>query len=80
MLQAKDMESPNSCTIVEVNLDEILSTLGVKSLVPCSHAIEVNPFHVIFDLNGVLIATLFNKGFCTIILHPGLKEFLEKCC
>jgi len=75
----ENVESPNSHTVVEVGLDEIPSTSGVSSLMPCSHVTEVHPFHVIFDINGVLIATHFNKGFCTIIFHPRLKEFREKC-
>jgi hypothetical protein len=44
-----------------------------------SHALEVSPFHVMFYLNIVLIMTCFNKCSHTIILHPRLKEFLEKC-
>jgi hypothetical protein len=73
------VELPNSCTVVEVNLDEILSTLGGDSPVPCSHVVKVSPFHMIFDLNKVLIATCFDKGSHTIIFHPGLKNVLEKC-
>jgi hypothetical protein len=30
-------------------------------------ATEVSPFHVIFDLNEVMITTCFDKGFCIII-------------
>jgi hypothetical protein len=47
--------------------------------------VEVSPFHVIFDLNEVLVTTHFNKGgygkptFRTIILKHGLKELLEIC-
>jgi hypothetical protein len=77
--EVEDMELPNSRTAIEVGLDEIPSTLGVGSPMPCLHVVEVSPFHVIFDLNGILITTCFNKGFCTIIFHPRLKEFLEKC-
>jgi hypothetical protein len=51
--EVKDVESPNSCALVEVGLDEIPSTLGVNSLMFHSHVAKVNPFHVIFDLNGV---------------------------
>jgi hypothetical protein len=40
---------------------------------------EVNPFHMIFNLNGVLIITHFDRGSHTVIIRPGLKEFLEKC-
>jgi len=76
--EVEDVELPNSRTVVEVGLDEIPSTLGVGSPMPCLHVAEVSPFHVIFDLNGVLITTCVNKGFCTIILRPKLKEFLEK--
>jgi hypothetical protein len=69
-----------SCQIhvaVEVGLHEIPSNLGFNSIVFYSFTMEVNPFHVIFDLNGNMIATSFNKGSCTIILCPRLKEFLE---
>jgi hypothetical protein len=77
--EANNVESPNSCAAVEVGLDEILSTLGGNSPSPCSHRAEVGPFYVIFDLNRILITTHFNKSSCTVILRPGLKEFLEKC-
>ncbi len=73
------MELPNSHMVVEFGLDEIPSTLGVDSPMLCLHTSEVNPFHVIFDLNGILIITRFDKGFRSIILRLGLKEFLEKC-
>ncbi len=79
------MELPNSHIVVEVNLDEIPSTSGGDSLVLRLLTLKVSPFHVIFNLNGVLIATRFDKGgygnvaFRTIILHPRLKEFLKKC-
>ncbi len=73
------MESPSSCATVEVGLDEILSTSSGNSPLPCSHVAEVSPFNVIFDLNRVLITTHFNKSSCIVILHLGLKEFLEKC-
>jgi hypothetical protein len=32
----EDVELPNSCIAIEVNLDEILSTLGGESPIPCS--------------------------------------------
>jgi hypothetical protein len=60
-------------------------TLKVDSLVPCLPIAEVSPFHVIFNLNKVLVATWFDKGgygkaaFHTIIFQHGLKEFLKKC-
>jgi hypothetical protein len=73
------VELPNSCTIVEISLDEILSTSSGNSPLPCSHVVKVSPFYVIFDLNRVLITTHFNKGFCTVIFRFGLREFLEKC-
>ncbi len=78
MFHAKDVESPNLCVIVEVSLDEISLTSGVNSPMPRSHTMEVNPFHVIFNLNGILIAARFDKGSCTILLHPILKEFFKK--
>ncbi len=73
------MESPNSPTVIEVSLDEIPLTSDVDFEMPHLLAMEVNPFHVIFDLNGILIATCFNKGSHIVILHLVLKEFLEKC-
>jgi len=73
MLPVEDVESPNSFTA------NIPLTLGFNFEVPCSLAVEVSPFHVIFNLNEVLIATWFIRGFRTIICHLGLKEFLEKC-
>jgi hypothetical protein len=65
--------------IVAIGLDEILLASIVNSLVPYSPTMEVSPFHVIFYLNEVLITTRFDKGSHTIIFHPRLKEFLEKC-
>ncbi len=72
------MESPNSHTIVVVDFDDIPLTSGVDFEVHCLPMVEVSPFHVIFDLNRVMIATHFDKGFCTVIICLGLKEFLEK--
>jgi len=79
MPHAEDVESLNSCLVVEVSLNEIPSTLGFDSTTPCSLAITVSPFHVIFDLNKVLIVTHSNRSSHTIIFRPRLKEFLEKC-
>ncbi len=76
--QAEDVESPNSRTVVEVGLDEIPLTLDVNSLVLCSHVAKVSPIQMIFYMNGILIATCFDKGFYIVILYPRLKEFLEK--
>jgi hypothetical protein len=78
MLQVKDMESPNSHVVVAIGLDEIPFTLGVDVKVFHLLVTEVNLFHVIFDLNEVLIVTHFNRGFHTIVLCFGLKDFLEK--
>jgi hypothetical protein len=36
MLQVGDVESPNSCAVVAISFNEIPSTLGVDSKVPCS--------------------------------------------
>ncbi len=79
MPQVEDVELLNSFTTIEVSLDDIPLILGFDFKMPCSLTMEVSPFHVIFNLNGVLIATRFIKGFRTIILHLGLKEFLNKC-
>jgi hypothetical protein len=73
------MESPNSHEVVAIGLDEIPSTLGVDAKMPRLPTVEVNLLHTIFDLNGVLIVTHFNRGFHAIILYFGLKNFLEKC-
>jgi hypothetical protein len=78
MFHAKDVESTNSCVVVEVSLNEILLISSVNSLVLRLHTMEVSPFHVIFNLNEVLIATRFDKGYRTIFFHPILKEFLKK--
>jgi hypothetical protein len=67
------VESLNLCTVVVVSLDEIPSTLNVDSGMPCSLVTKVTSFHVIFDLNEVLIATCFDRGFSTVIPCPGLK-------
>jgi hypothetical protein len=43
-------------------------------------AIEVNGYHLIFDLNGVLVA--IGEGStrsCPMVLRPMLKEFLCTC-
>jgi len=79
MLKVEDVESLNSFATIEVSLDEIPLILGFDFKMPCSLTMEVIPFHVIFNLNGVLITTWFIKGFRTIILYLGLKEFLNKC-
>lgn len=79
MPQPKDMESPNTCVIVAIGLDEIPSTSSVDAKMPHSLMVEMNLFHVIFNLNKVLITTHFNRGSHIVILHFGLKEFLEKC-
>jgi hypothetical protein len=79
MPHVEDVELLNSCLVVEIGLNEILSTLCFYSTVPHSHTMEVSPFHVIFDLNKVLIVTHSNRSSHTIIFRPRLKEFLEKC-
>jgi len=68
------MESPNSCVFVELKMDEMPLTSGVDSLVFRSLVMEVNPFHVIFNLNGVLVATHFNKGgYGNVHLEPSFS-------
>jgi hypothetical protein len=81
----EDVELPNSCAIVELSLGEIPLTSSGDSQVLCLLATKVNPFHLIFDLNKVLITTHFDKStygkgaFCIIALMPRLKEFVENC-
>ncbi len=64
------MESRNSCTVVEAGLDEIPSTSNVDYEMPHSPIAKVNPFHVIFDLDRVLVATHLIKvlalSFCVL--------------
>jgi len=79
MPKVKDVELSNSHVVVAVGLDEIPSTLSVDVEVPGSLIVEANLFHVIFNLNGILIVTCFNRGSRTIIIYPGLNEFIEKC-
>jgi hypothetical protein len=79
------MESQNSHAAIELGLDEIPSTSSGNSLVFHLSIMEVSPFHVIFYLNGIIIATCFEKGGYgkaashILGLMLGLKEFLEKC-
>jgi hypothetical protein len=60
-------------------------TSGMDSLVPHLPSLEVSVFHIIFNLNGILIATHFNTARywrappCIVIFEPRLKEFLERC-
>jgi hypothetical protein len=75
----------NSHAAVEINLDEIPLISGGNSLVFRLLVTKVSPFHMIFNLNKVIIATHFDKGGYgkatshITILFLGLKEFLEKC-
>jgi hypothetical protein len=55
--EVKDRKSPNSHVVVEINLDEIPLTPIFDSIVPCLPIAEVSPFHLIFNLNGILIIT-----------------------
>jgi len=78
----EEMESPNSCTFIILRFDEMPLTLGVDSLVFHSPSTEMNPFHVIFYLNKILVVEHFDRGgyhkapSCIVILLLGLKEFL----
>jgi hypothetical protein len=75
----------NSCTIIELGLGEIPSTLSGNSSMLHSSIMEVSPFHVIFYLNKIIISTCFEKGRYgkgashILGLKYGLKEFLKKC-
>jgi hypothetical protein len=60
--EAKKMELPNSHALVELGLDEMPSTLKVDSQVFHSPLAMMSPFHVIFYLNGILIAPHFDRG------------------
>jgi hypothetical protein len=67
MFQVEDVELLNSRVIVVVNLDEIPLTSSVDSKVPHSPIAKVNPFHVIFNLERILITTCFDRGSCIVI-------------
>ncbi len=81
----KDVESPNSRSFSEQKMHEMPSILGIDSQVLHSPSLKVSALHVIFCLNGVSIATCFNRGghhktpSCTLILRPRLNEFLLRC-
>jgi hypothetical protein len=55
----EEVDSLNSFAIIELGLDEIPLILGINSLMLHLPSPKVNPFHVIFNLNEVLIATRF---------------------
>jgi len=43
-------------------------------------SLEVKNYHLIFDLNGVFIATNEDQTkICPVVLRPNLKEFLSAC-
>jgi hypothetical protein len=77
MFQVEDVESLNSRVIVVVNLDEIPLTSSVDSEVPHSPIAKVKPFHVIFNLDEVLITTCFDRGFC-IVIFASWNERIHK--
>jgi hypothetical protein len=79
MPKVEDAKSLISCVVVVIDVDETLSILGVDIEMFHLPMVEVSLLHVIFDLNKVLIATCFDRGSHTIILRPGLKEFVAKC-
>ncbi len=60
--ETKELELPNSWTFGELELHEMPLTLGMDSPMPHSPSLEVSPLHVIFYLNGVFVATCFNRG------------------
>jgi hypothetical protein len=55
---AKEVELPNSRTFGEHELHEMPSTLGVHSPMPHSPSPKVNPLHVIFNLNKILVTSI----------------------
>jgi hypothetical protein len=83
--EVEEVESSNSHVVGELRLDEMPLISGVDSLVPRSPPLEVSLFHVIFNLNKILVATHFNKGkygklaSCIVILKPRLKKSLKRC-
>jgi len=72
------VESPNSCAGFEINLDEIPSTSSFDIILPHLPTTKVNPFHVIFDMNEVLITTHFDKGSHTIIFSSWIERIIGK--
>ncbi len=79
MPKVEDAKSPVSRVVVAIDLDETPLILGVDIEMLHLPMVEVSLFHVIFDLNKVLIATCFDRGSHTVILRLGLKEFVDKC-
>jgi hypothetical protein len=81
----KDVESTNSRSFSEQKMHEMPSISGIDSQVFHSPSLKLSALHVIFYLNGVFIATCFNRGghhktpSCTFILRPRLNEFLQRC-
>jgi hypothetical protein len=57
----RDVEFSSFLLLNVEHLDEMpsRSSCGIASGKPCSLLLEVNVFHVIFNLNGVLLATRF---------------------
>jgi hypothetical protein len=68
--EEEKIELPNSRALVELRLDEMPSTLKVDSKVLHSPLTKMNPFHFIFYLNGILVATRLDKGgYCKAPSH-----------
>lgn len=80
----KKMESPNSRSLSEQKFHEVPSTSRINFPMSHSPSSKLSPLHVIYNLNGVLVATCFNRGkyqrapSWTIVFKPWLKEFLER--
>ncbi len=68
-----------------------ISSLAINSQVSQSPWLEVSPLHVMFDINGVLLAKCFEViqnnfltwhqriPFCTFIMRLELKELFKRC-
>lgn len=90
----ENVEFSTSCPPNIEKEDEMPSISGLSFDFKVIHslALKVNPLHVIFDLNGVLVETRLEGfqstrtiahtrmlTFGSLVLKPRLKEFLIRC-
>jgi hypothetical protein len=67
---------------VKDDVQEMITTSGFPAHTPQEKcpSLEVSDYHLIFDLNGVLVAVGEGQTrTCPVVLRLGLKEFLSTC-
>ncbi len=83
--EVEEVVSLNSWAFGKLEVHEMPLISRMDSQMIHLPSLEVNPLHVIFNINEVLVATRFNKAKyqrvppCSVVLKPRLKEFLEIC-